>query len=161
MRPAIRKRESVALGSQHGMLLAVSAQTGRSCPKPFHFVAPKLRSLSKTRTSPRSADSNWPGSVTHSRALTDCREPTTVAKSRCPFAFTLSTAQPFSSLKKVTRSIKPERLSCGRVGVSVRNGSDCGCTVGCWQGALALAWRSARMRWVATFRRMHLFCSLC
>jgi hypothetical protein len=63
-----------------------------------------------------------PSAVTHSPALTEVREPTTATKSRCPLAFTLSTAQPFSSLKKVTRSIRPERLSGGRDGGSGRNG---------------------------------------
>ena len=72
-------------------------------------------------------------------ALTEGSEPSMATRSRCPFAFTLSTAQPCSSLKKVTRSINPDRLSCGRDGASVRNGSDCGCTVSGWQGALALA----------------------
>lgn len=56
---------------------------------------------------------------------------TTVTRSRCPLAFTLSTAHPFSSLKKVTRSIKPDRLSGGRDGGSVRNGNDCGLCGGC------------------------------
>src|ERR1035437_1854770 len=60
--------------------------------------------------------------------LTEAREPTTATRSRCPLAFTLSTAQPFSSLKKVTRSISPERLSTGRAdGCSVRNCGDCVC----------------------------------
>src|ERR1035437_7706825 len=71
--------------------------------------------------------------------LTEAREPTTATRSRCPLAFTLSTAQPFSSLKKVTRSISPERLSTGRDGCSVRNGGDCGCTVSDWQGRLVPA----------------------
>jgi hypothetical protein len=39
----------------------------------------------------------------------------TVTKSRCPLALTLRTANPFSSLKKVTRSISPERLSANGV----------------------------------------------
>src|SRR6266850_6111133 len=54
-----------------------------------------------------------PSAVIHSPGVTAGREPTTVTWSRCPLTFTLRTAKPFSSLKKVTRSIKPERLSGG------------------------------------------------
>src|ERR1035437_4849327 len=114
-------------------------------PLPRYFSMPSLvlgavlLSMSARNCRPNSL--SWtqrPSAVTHSPALTEAREPTTATKSRCPLAFTLSTAQPFSSLKKVTRSISPERLSWGRAdGGSVRNGSDCGCTASGWQGVLA------------------------
>ena len=57
--------------------------------------------------------SHRPSAVTHSPALTAGNDPTTVTSSRCPLLLTLSTAKPFSSLKKVTRSIRPDRLSGG------------------------------------------------
>jgi len=104
-------------------------------------VGAVLLSMSARNWRPNSRSwTQLPSAVTHSPALTEAREPTTTTKSRCPFAFTLSTAQPFSSLKNVTRSIRPERLSWGRAdGCSVRNGSDCGCTVSDWQGRLVPA----------------------
>ena len=52
-----------------------------------------------------------PCALTHSPALAAGNEPTTVTKSRCPLALTWRTAKPLSSLKKVTRSINPDRLS--------------------------------------------------
>src|SRR5580704_5830505 len=52
-----------------------------------------------------------PWAVSHSPALTEGSVPTTVTNSRCPWVFTLRTENPLSSLKKVTRSISPERLS--------------------------------------------------
>ncbi|SPE62385.1 hypothetical protein SBV1_820018 [Verrucomicrobia bacterium] len=51
--------------------------------------------------------------MSHSPALTEGREPTTATGSRWPLALTFRTAKPFSSLKKVTRSIKPDKLSAG------------------------------------------------
>lgn len=39
------------------------------------------------------------------------RDPSTVTSSRCPLTFTRSTQKPFSSLRKVTRSIRPETSS--------------------------------------------------
>ena len=54
-----------------------------------------------------------PSAVSHSPALTEGSEPITVTRSRCPLTLTRSTANPVSSLKKVTRSIRPERLSSG------------------------------------------------
>src|SRR5271165_111676 len=54
-----------------------------------------------------------PRAVIHSPALTLARAPTTVTSSRCPFTFTRSTANPVSSLWKVTRSINPENPSWG------------------------------------------------
>jgi hypothetical protein len=53
----------------------------------------------------------------HSPALAEGREPTTVTRSRCPLALTLSTPKPLSSLKNVTRSINLGRLSVKPVGV--------------------------------------------
>ena len=50
-----------------------------------------------------------------------------------------ATPKPFSSLKKVTRSISPERLSAGRDDDSTCNGNDCDCPVSTWQGVRALA----------------------
>ena len=74
-----------------------------------------LLSMSARNWRPNSLSwTHCPSAVIHSPALTEAREPTMATRSRCPFAFTLSTAQPFSSLKKVTRSISPERLSAGR-----------------------------------------------
>ncbi len=49
---------------------------------------------------------------------TEAREPTTVTNSRRPFALTCKTAKPFSLLWKVTRWIRPERLSVGHDGSS-------------------------------------------
>src|ERR1019366_6672861 len=54
-----------------------------------------------------------PFAVSHSPALTDGEEPRTVTKSRCPLTFTRSTANPLSSLKKVTRSTRPAISSDG------------------------------------------------
>lgn len=51
--------------------------------------------------------------VSHSPALTAGKEPRTVTKSRCPRTFTLRTANPLSSLKKVTRSTSPAISSEG------------------------------------------------
>src|SRR5690242_1903439 len=87
-------------------------------PLPRYFSMPSLvvgavlLSMSARNWRPNSR--SWiqrPSAVTHSPALTDGSEPTTATRSRRPLVFTLSTAQPFSSLKKVTRSISPERLS--------------------------------------------------
>src|SRR5215469_5928510 len=52
-----------------------------------------------------------PSASSHSPAVTVGRDPTTVTSSRCPLTFTRSTQKPFSSLWKVTRSIKPETSS--------------------------------------------------
>src|SRR5438094_7125182 len=49
-----------------------------------------------------------PSALSHSPAVTEGRDPTTVVSSRCPRAFTRSTQKPLSSLWKVTRSITPE-----------------------------------------------------
>src|SRR5579883_266160 len=54
-----------------------------------------------------------PSAVSHSPAFTEAREPTTVTNSRRARALTFSTAKPVSSLKNVTRSIRPDRLSTG------------------------------------------------
>ena len=54
-----------------------------------------------------------PFSVSHSPAPTDGKEPRTVTNSRCPRTFTRSTANPLSSLKKVTRSTSPAISSDG------------------------------------------------
>src|SRR5271165_332777 len=54
-----------------------------------------------------------PRAVIHSPALMLARAPTTVTSSRWPFTFTRSTANPVSSLWKVTRSINPENPSWG------------------------------------------------
>jgi hypothetical protein len=51
--------------------------------------------------------------VNHSPALTAGNEPRTVTSSRCPLTFTRSTANPLSSLKKVTRSTSPAISSDG------------------------------------------------
>jgi hypothetical protein len=48
-----------------------------------------------------------PTPVNHSPALMQGTEPSTVTWSRCPRIFTRSTANPLSSLKKVTRSTRP------------------------------------------------------
>src|SRR5256884_8424 len=52
-----------------------------------------------------------PSAASHSPAVTDGREPTTVTSSRCPFTFTRRTQKPLSSLWNVTRSISPEICS--------------------------------------------------
>ena len=49
-----------------------------------------------------------PSVTSHSPAVTEGSDPTTVTSSRCPGAFTRSTQKPLSSLWKVTRSISPE-----------------------------------------------------
>ena len=46
-----------------------------------------------------------------SKTTRDGGEPTTATRSRWPFTRTFSTAYPFSSLKKVTCSISPDKLS--------------------------------------------------
>ena len=58
--------------------------------------------------------------VTHSPALTDGSEPTTVKSSRWPLTCTFRTAKPFSSLKKVTpqkdrHSVRPRRVIAQQV----------------------------------------------
>src|ERR1700722_13721901 len=62
---------------------------------------------------------HWPWAVIHSPSLTFARVPTTVTSSRRPVTFTRRTANPVSSLWKVTRSINPEIPSCG-IGVFTR-----------------------------------------
>src|ERR1019366_1309392 len=129
--------------------LAYTGPMPLTMPLPRYFSMPSLvvgavlLSMSARNWRPNSRSwIQWPWAVSHSPGLTDGREPTTVTRSRCPFALTFRTPNPFSSLKKVTRSIRPERLSGGRVdGWSVRDGSDCGWTVSGWQGALALTGR--------------------
>src|ERR1035437_3709725 len=54
-----------------------------------------------------------PSAVSHSPALTDGNEPRTVTSSRCPWTFTRRTANPLSSLKKVTLSTSPTISSDG------------------------------------------------
>src|ERR1017187_8476243 len=49
-----------------------------------------------------------PSALSHSPAVTEGSEPTTVVSSRCPRGFTRRTEKPLSSLWKVTRSISPE-----------------------------------------------------
>jgi hypothetical protein len=49
-----------------------------------------------------------PSALSHSPAVTEGSDPTTVVSSRCPRAFTRRTQKPLSSLWKVTRSIRPE-----------------------------------------------------
>src|SRR5438477_6278948 len=49
-----------------------------------------------------------PSALSHSPAVTEGSDPTTVVSSCCPRAFTRSTQKPLSSLWKVTRSITPE-----------------------------------------------------
>ena len=49
-----------------------------------------------------------PSALSHSPAVTEGSDPTTVVSSRCPRAFTRRTQKPLSSLWKVTRSITPE-----------------------------------------------------
>ena len=57
-----------------------------------------------------------PSAVSHSPAQTVGEEPTTVTRSRWPGAFTRRTQKPESSLKNVTRSMRPEiRSECGAV----------------------------------------------
>jgi hypothetical protein len=51
---------------------------------------------------------HWPAAASHSPAVTDGNDPTTVVSSRCPFVLTRRTQKPFSSLWKVTRSMTPE-----------------------------------------------------
>src|SRR5262252_8674674 len=52
-----------------------------------------------------------PSASSHSPADTEGRDPSTVTSLRCPLTFTRSTQKPFSSLWKVTRSIRPETSS--------------------------------------------------
>ena len=92
-------------------------------PPPRYFWMPSfvfgaaLLSNSARNWRPKSRSrTHRPSAVTHSPALTAGSEPTTVTSSRCPLALTLSTAKPFSSLKNVTRSIRPDRLSGGAGG---------------------------------------------
>src|ERR1019366_8869576 len=72
----------------------------------FSTVALNWRPCSLSRT-------HHPLAVSHSPALTDGNEPRTVTRSRCPRTFTRSTANPLSSLKKVTRSTRPAISSEG------------------------------------------------
>ena len=81
---------------------------------PSLVVGAVLLSSSARNCRPNSRSrTHRPSAVSHSPALTEGRDPTTVTSSRWPLALTLSTAKPFSSLKNVTRSIRPERLSGG------------------------------------------------
>src|ERR1017187_6374147 len=52
-----------------------------------------------------------PSALSHSPAVTEGNDPTTVVSSRCPRAITRKTQKPLSSLWKVTRSITPEMSS--------------------------------------------------
>jgi WD40 repeat protein len=59
-----------------------------------------------------------PSALSHSPAVTEGSDPTTVVSSRCPRVFTRRTQKPLSSLWNVTRSISPEissvaGLRCG------------------------------------------------
>jgi hypothetical protein len=49
-----------------------------------------------------------PSATSHSPAVTEGNDPTTVVSSRCPFVVTRRTQKPLSSLWKVTRSMTPE-----------------------------------------------------
>src|ERR1700687_398020 len=49
-----------------------------------------------------------PSAASHSPAVTEGNDPTTVVSSRCPCVVRGSTQKPFSSLWKVTRSMTPE-----------------------------------------------------
>src|ERR1039457_866187 len=89
-------------------------------PPPKYFWMPSLvvgaalLSNSARNWRPKSRSrTHRPSAVTHSPGLAAGNDPTTVTSSRWPLALTLSTAKPFSSLKKVTRSIRPDRLSGG------------------------------------------------
>src|SRR6267142_5939620 len=103
---------------------------------PSRLVGAVLLRVSALNCSPNSRSRiQWPSAVSHSPALTDGNDPTTAMGSRWPLTFTLRTAKPFSSLKKVTRSIRPERLSGGAVGLVVLacNLSEDGIGSGIWQ----------------------------
>ena len=52
-----------------------------------------------------------PSALSHSPAVTEGSDPTTVVSSRCPRTFTRRTQKPLSSLWKVTRSMTPEICS--------------------------------------------------
>ena len=52
--------------------------------------------------------SHQPSALSHSPAVTEGSDPTTVVSSRCPRAFTRRTQKPLSLLWNVTRSITPE-----------------------------------------------------
>src|ERR1035437_11126074 len=101
----------------------------RTGPTPFTKPPAKYRStpsLVVGGTAFRTWALNWrpcslsrthhPFAVSHSPALTDGNEPRTVTRSRCPRTFTRSTANPLSSLKKVTRSTRPAISSDGVCG---------------------------------------------
>ena len=84
---------------------------------PSRDVGGALLSSSALNCRPNSRScTHRPSAVSHSPALTAGTGPTTVTGSRLPRTWTLSTAKPFSSLKKVTRSTRPERLSGGDEG---------------------------------------------
>jgi hypothetical protein len=102
---------------------------------PSYFSMPSLvvgavpASISALSWRPNSLScTQRPCALTHSPALTDGREPATVTRSRWPLALTLSTAKPFSSLKKVTRSIKPDRLPANGDSVCNHRGFWTGCS---------------------------------
>ena len=79
---------------------------------PFGVVGGTVFRVVALNCSPCSLSlTHQPSALSHSPALTDGREPTTVTSSRCPRAFTRRTQKPLSSLWKVTRSINPEICS--------------------------------------------------
>src|SRR5260370_32759427 len=79
---------------------------------PSFVVGAELLSRSARNWTPNSRSrTHRPSAVSHSPGVADGSEPTTATSSRWPFTLTLSTTNPFSSLKNVTRSIRPERLS--------------------------------------------------
>src|SRR5208282_3304736 len=87
-------------------------------PLPKYLTMPsRLEGAELCSESARNWDPNClscthrPSAVSHSPAQTEGSEPTTVIGSRLPRAATLRTAKPLSSLKKTTRSIRPDRLS--------------------------------------------------
>src|SRR5579864_342921 len=61
-----------------------------------------------------------PSALSHSPAVTEGSDPTTVVSTRCPRVFTRRTQKPLSSLWKVTRSISPEisSVACRRSGIA-------------------------------------------
>src|SRR5205823_9149383 len=79
---------------------------------PSAVVGGTVFSVAALNCSPCSLSlTHQPSAVSHSPAVTDGREPTTVTSSGCPFTFTRRTQKPLSSLWKVTRSMSPEICS--------------------------------------------------
>ena len=134
MRAAIRSRRLGPMPStvcSSAVRFSITARTSapnrstsffaRTGPIPFTKPLPRYRSIpsgvvggtvfiiAALNCSPCSLSlTHQPSATSHSPAVTEGNDPTTVVSSLCPCVLTRRTQKPLSSLWKVTRSIRPE-----------------------------------------------------